>query len=76
MLTNSLRRDDVIPFNGNLVRSQLKVVVVPLHRHAALNARSNETSNRKGLALERREAATDFDFAVEVSPPDGVKRRG
>lgn len=30
MLTNSLRRDDVIPFNGNLVRSQLKVVVVPL----------------------------------------------
>ena len=76
MLTNSLRRDDVIPFNGNLVRSQLKVVVVPLHRHAALNARSNETSNRKArLALERREAATDFDFAVEVSPPDGVKRR-
>ena len=76
MLTNSLRRDDVIPFNGNLVRSQLKVAVVPLHRHAALNARSNETSNRKArLALERREAATDFDFAVEVSPPDGVKRR-
>jgi len=76
MLTNSLRREAVIPFNGNLVRPQHKAVVVPLHRQAAFDARSNETSDRKpALAFERREAAADFDFAVEVSPADAVKRR-
>ena len=51
MLTNSLRRDDVIPFNGNLVRPQHKAVVVPLHRHAAFDARSNEPNDRKGGLL-------------------------
>ena len=76
MLTNSLRREALIPFNGNLVRPQLKAVVVPLHRHVAFDARSNATNIRKvGLALERREAAAPFDFAVEVSPADAVKRR-
>ena len=73
MLTNSLRRDDVIPFNGNLSRPQHKAVVLPLLRRSGLDARANETSDRG--AVERRQATANFEFAVEVSPPDIVKRR-
>jgi AraC-like DNA-binding protein len=74
MLTNSLRRDDVIPFNGNLSRPQHKAVVLPLRRRSGLDARSNETSDRSAAFVAERLQA-DFDFAVEVSPPDIVKRR-
>ena len=74
MLTNSLRRDDVIPFNGNLSRPQHKAVVLPLRRRSGLDARANETSDRSAAFVAERLQA-DFDFAVEVSPPDIVKRR-
>jgi hypothetical protein len=57
MLTNSLRKEDAIPFNANLVRPQHKAVVVPLHRHAAFDARSNKRSRcDPRLALRRLKA--------------------
>jgi AraC family transcriptional regulator len=67
MLTNSLRRDDVVPFHSNPSRPQPKGVIVPLRPVAALD--------RAALVGEEPRAEADLDCAVTVSPADIVKRR-
>lgn len=76
MLTNSLRTEELIPINGSQSRQPRGAVVLPLQRRAALEARSLETADRGAApVLKGHQAPAEFDFAVEVTPADSVKRR-
>jgi len=76
MLTNSLRREEFIPINRDRPLPLHKAVVLPLPRCSGLATKQNDIVGRAAASrLERHRAIDDFDFAVDVSPPDVVRRR-